>query len=493
MLTQQASRNFHSGIDAAGIWAALAFAGAAGLWAERTKWGKEMSGALISTLVGLALSNLNIIPSEAPHVYGVVNAYLLPLAVPLLLFSANLRRMVKDTGKLLSAFIWGSVATVAGSLLAFKLLPLRGLGADGWKVAAALTARHIGGSVNYVAVSEALSLSPAARMAGLAADDLIVSLYFITLYAGVRGIPPDGGSHAADPAGLVAQPRSQQQQQPQRSGAGAASAAGAAVTGALQQQPRHLPGRPGCVSFAGTLPASLAVSAQPPRQQPRQELQQQPVAADSLSPGADAGQTPPEQGGDSPVAGHSGVGESMEDRRTVTVLHGATALALAAAICFAGSSIAAALRYKGGSITVITAITVVLATAVPRLLAPLTASGEGLAAILMQVFFASVGASGSISVVLATAPALFLWSSVAISAHLALCLLFEKVWGYSRRDMALASNANVGGPTTAAGMAAAKGWRSSLIPALLVGIFGYTTATFVGVGIAQVYRAMQWA
>ena len=78
-------------LNAAGIWAALAFAGAAGLWAERTKWGKEMSGALISTLVGLALSNLNVIPSEAPHVYGVVNAYLLPLAVPLLLFSADLR------------------------------------------------------------------------------------------------------------------------------------------------------------------------------------------------------------------------------------------------------------------------------------------------------------------------------------------------------------------------------------------------------------------
>lgn len=29
------------------------------------------------------------------------------------------------------------------------------------------------GSVNYVAVSEALSLSPSARMAGLAADDLV--------------------------------------------------------------------------------------------------------------------------------------------------------------------------------------------------------------------------------------------------------------------------------------------------------------------------------
>lgn len=34
-------------------------------------------------------------------------------------------------------------APPACSLLAFKLMPLRVLGADGWKVAAALTARHI--------------------------------------------------------------------------------------------------------------------------------------------------------------------------------------------------------------------------------------------------------------------------------------------------------------------------------------------------------------
>lgn len=60
--------------------------------------------------------------------------------------------MLRETGRLLGAFTWGALATVAGSLLAFKLMPLRVLGADGWKVAAALTARHIGGSVNYVAV-----------------------------------------------------------------------------------------------------------------------------------------------------------------------------------------------------------------------------------------------------------------------------------------------------------------------------------------------------
>lgn len=39
------------------------------------------------------------------------------------------------------------------------------------------------------------------------------------------------------------------------------------------------------------------------------------------------------------------------------------------------------------------------------------------------------------------------------------------------------------GPTTAAGMAAAKGWRSSIVPSLLVGTFGYAIATFIGVAI----------
>lgn len=59
--------------------------------AERTRWGKELSAPLLATLFGLALSNLNIVPAEAPHVYGLISTYLLPLAVPLLLFAADLR------------------------------------------------------------------------------------------------------------------------------------------------------------------------------------------------------------------------------------------------------------------------------------------------------------------------------------------------------------------------------------------------------------------
>lgn len=395
--TPQASVTFQHptliGTDPWGLWAALTLAGCAGLWAERTKWGKEMSGALLSTLIGLAISNLRVIPAESPLVYGAVTGYLLPLAVPLLLFAADFRKIFTLTGRLLPAFILGAVSTVIGSLVAFSALPLQSLGTQGWKVAAALTARHIGGSVNYVAVSEQLSLSPAARMAGLAADDLIVSLYFIALYSLVRRVPPDT-----------------------------------------------------TISSASTSSSSVEEE------------------------------------------------EEEEDRRKVTVLHGATALALSTLLCYLGTSIARYIGYKGGSITVITALTVMLATAFPERLKPLVSSGEGLAAILMQIFFAAVGASGSFAAVLATAPALFVWSLIAISVHLGLVVVVgEKVLGFSLREVALASNACIGGPTTAAGMAQSKGWRSSLVPALLIGIFGYSTATFIGVGMSGVFRSMQAA
>lgn len=89
----------------------------------------------------------------------MINKNLVALAVPLLLFDSDLKRVVNDTGTLLLAFGVGAVATIVGTLAAFPIVPLRSLGDNGWKIACALAARHIGGAINFVAVAETLHVS----------------------------------------------------------------------------------------------------------------------------------------------------------------------------------------------------------------------------------------------------------------------------------------------------------------------------------------------
>ncbi|KAH0652318.1 hypothetical protein KY289_029996 [Solanum tuberosum] len=183
--------------DQWGTWTVLFATGAFGIWSEKTKVGAALSGSLVSVLVGLAASNLGIIASEAPA-YKIVTGFLLPLAVPLLLFRADMRRVLKSTGTLLLAFLLGSVATTIGTVVAFCIVPMRSLGQDGWKIAAALMGRHIGGAVNYVAISEALQTSPSVVASGLAADNLICAVYFTTLFALASKIPAEATQSATD-------------------------------------------------------------------------------------------------------------------------------------------------------------------------------------------------------------------------------------------------------------------------------------------------------
>lgn len=55
--------------------------------------------------------------------------------------------------------------------------------------------------------------------------------------------------------------------------------------------------------------------------------------------------------------------------------------------------------------------------------------------------------------------------------------------------IALAVNASLGGPPTAAAMAISMGWSKLVLPALLVGIWGYTIGTAIGIAVGELLRA----
>ena len=52
-------------------------------------------------------------------------------------------------------------------------------------------------------------------------------------------------------------------------------------------------------------------------------------------------------------------------------------------------------------------------------------------------------------------------------------------------ELTVSSNANLGGPSSAAAMAVAKGYDNLIIPAILVGLYGYMIGTPLGLVITD--------
>ncbi len=163
------------------VWSVLSIAGSLGVNLEKTKLGAALSPPIITMASTLLACNTGILPVNH-NVYKIVSAYLIPLSVPLLLFDANLNVIFKTTGSLLKAFLCGTIGTFIGSLIAYIIVPLKNIaGSD--KIIAALCARHIGGAINFVAICDVLNAPSNLVAAALAADNVIVALYFLFLFA----------------------------------------------------------------------------------------------------------------------------------------------------------------------------------------------------------------------------------------------------------------------------------------------------------------------
>lgn len=134
----------------------------------------------------------------------------------------------------------------------------------------------------------------------------------------------------------------------------------------------------------------------------------------------------------------------------------------------------------GNRYLLITAVTAVLATAFPRFFGNI-AGAEEIGTFLIHIFFAVIGAPASILMIVRHAPLLLLFAGVVVFMNMVFSLGLGRLLGYSIEEIIVASNANIGGPTTSAAFAIAKGWHELVIPALLVGTLGYVIGNYYGV------------
>ena len=375
---------------------------------QKYKWAAKISGAIITLVIAVLLTNLNIIPASAPVFDDIVWGYAVPLAIPLLLLNANIIKIWRETGRLLFIFLIGAVGTLVGAIVATMLL---GNVVDGLPgVAAMMTGSYIGGGVNFTAVADAFHVDGTLISATTVADNLNMAVYFLILL-GIAG--------SAWFRKIYTHPHIDEVIKDGNTGEGKTLAA----------------------QYWG-----------------RSDISLKDIAA------------------------------SFAYAAVVVAISKLVGGLLGEAIPQSNPFLKMLNTFFGSQYVWITNISMLFASVFEKQAGEMHGAKE-LGTWLIYLFFFVIGVPASIIMIIKNAPLLLLFCFIIVVFNMLFCFIFGKLFRFDLEDIILASNANIGGPTTAAGMAISQGWNKLVGPCMLVGTFGYVVGTWLGIVVGSILGA----
>lgn len=160
---------------------AVILAGAAAcIYLEQNfRWAARVSGPVLAIVGAMLLSNTKVMPATS-DAYDVVEDYLVPAAIPLLLFRANIIRILRESGSMFLCFNIATVGSVLGAFLAAFMF--RGSFPRVPEVSGIMTASYVGGSVNFVAVRNHYGVAAELANPLVVADNFIMAAMFGVLF-----------------------------------------------------------------------------------------------------------------------------------------------------------------------------------------------------------------------------------------------------------------------------------------------------------------------
>lgn len=384
------------------LWAVLASCAALAIFLEQKySWASKVTGCILALTFTLILSNLKIIPTEAP-VYDAVWSYVVPLAVPMLLFNADIKKIGRDSGRVLIIYLFSGIGTILGGFVAYFALKNAIPALN--DIVPMFVGTYTGGSVNFVAMSQQYKVPGATVSAALVADNLLMALYFFTLMA----LPTMAviKKHYKMPLVNALEEQSESDKEANKTMA-------AKYWGAKEISLKDI---------AFTVALSFVIVA----------------ISDKLA---------------------TVFGDLFKGEGAVSAILGGL---------------------LGNKYLLMTTFTMIIASVFPKQISSIRGSQE-IGTFLIYLFFAVIGAPASIGLILRESPLLLVFALIVVLINLIVSLIFGKLFKFNIEEIIIASNANVGGPTTAAAMAVSKGWTELIVPALLVGTLGYVIGNYYGI------------
>ena len=105
--------------------------------------------------------------------------------------------------------------------------------------------------------------------------------------------------------------------------------------------------------------------------------------------------------------------------------------------------------------------------------------------LLLCFFFIASTIEADMKQMFVQGPWLFVFCGITFLIHVGALLIFGKIFKFKIEEIVICSNASLGGPSTAAAVAAGKGWKELITPAILVGVLGYIVGNYLGVFVGN--------
>ena len=145
-------------------------------------------------------------------------------------------------------------------------------------------------------------------------------------------------------------------------------------------------------------------------------------------------------------------------------------------------------KFFGSQYVWITTFSVIVATCFHKQVEKMHGSQE-IGTYLIYLFLFVIGVPANIMTVVTKSPLLLVLTAIMVCVNMLFCFFGAKLFKCDLEDAIIASNANIGGPTTAAGMAISQGWTKLVGPAMLVGVLGYVVGNYLGTIVGIVLGA----
>ncbi len=138
-------------------------------------WLDKIGAILINYAVGLVIGNLGILPDNITGLQDNLTTILIPLAIPLLLFSADINTWLKLVGRTTLAMFLGIISLLIVVYGGYYLFA--GKVSNLWEISGMLIGVYTGGTPNLASIKTALNVSPDRFIITHTADMVASSIY----------------------------------------------------------------------------------------------------------------------------------------------------------------------------------------------------------------------------------------------------------------------------------------------------------------------------